>query len=91
MVITKKLAKVKVISTKQKASFFDCLMDMAGHLGGSRAGSLSLEGAPLMGGQEHSDTHLALPEDSSLISLARRSTKRNRSLRYVSNLNFFFQ
>lgn len=56
-------------------------MDMAGHLGGSRAGSLSLEGAPLMGGQEHTDTHLNLPEDSSLITLARRSTKRNRSIR----------
>ncbi|KAK9871167.1 hypothetical protein WA026_011449 [Henosepilachna vigintioctopunctata] len=27
-----------------KASFFDCLLDMAGHLGGSRAGSVSLEG-----------------------------------------------
>ncbi|XP_023311464.1 voltage-dependent calcium channel type A subunit alpha-1 [Anoplophora glabripennis] len=64
-----------------KASFFDCLMDMAGHLGGSRAGSLSLEGAPLMGGQEHSDTHLNLPEDSSLVTLARRNTKRNRSIR----------
>ncbi|XP_065171189.1 voltage-dependent calcium channel type A subunit alpha-1-like isoform X8 [Atheta coriaria] len=34
-----------------KASFFDCLLDMAGQLG-SRAGSISLEGAPLMGGQE---------------------------------------
>lgn len=55
-------------------------MDMAGHLGGggahggsSRAGSLSLEGAPLMGAQE--------PEESSLIVLARRNTKRNRSVR----------
>ncbi|XP_056643358.1 voltage-dependent calcium channel type A subunit alpha-1 isoform X25 [Diorhabda sublineata] len=66
-----------------KASFFDCLMDMAGHLGGggSRAGSFSLEVAPLMGGQDHSDTHLNLPEDSSLITLARRNTKRNRSIR----------
>ncbi|XP_045474273.1 voltage-dependent calcium channel type A subunit alpha-1 isoform X10 [Harmonia axyridis] len=62
-----------------KASFFDCLLDMAGHLGGSRTGSLSLEGAPLMGGQEHSDAHV--PEESSLATLARRNTKRNRSLR----------
>ncbi|CAG9772294.1 unnamed protein product [Ceutorhynchus assimilis] len=65
---------------KQKASFFDCLMDtMAGHLGGSRTGSLSLEGAPLMGGQEHSDQQQH--EENALISLARRNTKRNRSLR----------
>ncbi|XP_048524093.1 voltage-dependent calcium channel type A subunit alpha-1 isoform X3 [Dendroctonus ponderosae] len=63
-----------------KASFFDCLMDtMAGHLGGSRTGSISLEGAPLMGGQEHSDQHHH--EERSLISLARRNTKRNRSIR----------
>ncbi|XP_030749078.1 voltage-dependent calcium channel type A subunit alpha-1 isoform X3 [Sitophilus oryzae] len=67
-----------------KASFFDCLMDtMAGHLGGgSRAGSISLEGAPLMGGQENGDQHHHHPEESSLISLARRSTKRNRSVRH---------
>lgn len=52
---------------------------MAGHLGGSRAGSLSLEGAPLMGGQEHTDTHHH--EESSLATLARRNTKRNRSVR----------
>ncbi|XP_074041675.1 voltage-dependent calcium channel type A subunit alpha-1 isoform X6 [Leptinotarsa decemlineata] len=63
-----------------KASFFDCLMDMAGHLGGSRAGSLSLEGAPLMGECEH-EALLNLPEEGSLFSLARRSTKRNRSFR----------
>ncbi|XP_044762300.1 voltage-dependent calcium channel type A subunit alpha-1 isoform X14 [Coccinella septempunctata] len=62
-----------------KASFFDCLLDMAGHLGGSRTGSVSLEGAPLMGGQEHSDAHAH--EESSLATLARRNTKRNRSLR----------
>ncbi|CAH0559083.1 unnamed protein product [Brassicogethes aeneus] len=62
-----------------KASFFDCLMDMAGQLGGgSRTGSLSLEGAPLMGAQEHTEhAH----EESSLATLARRSTKRNRSIR----------
>lgn len=54
---------------------------MAEQLGGSRAGSLSLEGAPLMGGQEHSDgPH---HEEKSLIALARRNTKRNRSMRYV--------
>lgn len=71
---------MNVISTKQKASFFDCLLDMAGQLGGSRAGSISLEGAPLMGGQEHSDAHPTL-HDTSLFSLARRNTKRTRSVR----------
>ncbi|XP_050506047.1 voltage-dependent calcium channel type A subunit alpha-1 isoform X9 [Diabrotica virgifera virgifera] len=73
-----------------KASFFDCLMDMAGHLGGggSRAGSFSLEVAPLMGGQDHSETHLTLPEDSSLITLARRNTKRNRSIRNKKVMEF---
>ncbi|KAJ8934782.1 hypothetical protein NQ318_005624 [Aromia moschata] len=60
---------------------------MAGHLGGSRAGSLSLEGAPLMGGQEHSDAHLNLPEESSLVTLARRNTKRNRSMSRLYNLS----
>ncbi|XP_060526741.1 voltage-dependent calcium channel type A subunit alpha-1 isoform X5 [Cylas formicarius] len=64
-----------------KSSFFDCLMDtMAGHLGGSRAGSISLEGAPLMAAQDSSEPH-HLHEESSLVSLARRNTKRNRSLR----------
>ncbi|XP_063907007.1 voltage-dependent calcium channel type A subunit alpha-1 isoform X5 [Zophobas morio] len=62
-----------------KASFFDCLLDMAGHLGGSRTGSMSLEGAPLMGGQEVTDSHAH--EESSLATLARRNTKRNRSMR----------
>lgn len=61
----------------QKASFFECLLDMAGQLGGSRAGSLSHEGAPLMAGQDQDQQ----PEESSLASLARRSTKRNRSTR----------
>lgn len=51
---------------------------MAGQLGGSRTGSLTMEGAPLMGGQE-TDPHGH--EESSLATLARRSTKRNRSLR----------
>lgn len=51
---------------------------MAGQLGGSRTGSLSMEGAPLMGGQE-GDGHGH--EESSLASLARRNTKRNRSIR----------
>ncbi|XP_017780350.1 PREDICTED: voltage-dependent calcium channel type A subunit alpha-1 isoform X5 [Nicrophorus vespilloides] len=62
-----------------KATFFDCLLDMAGHLG-SRTGSISLEGAPLMAGHEHSDNHHHHPEEKSLVSLARRNTKR-RSLR----------
>ncbi|VEN47974.1 unnamed protein product [Callosobruchus maculatus] len=81
-----------------KASFFDCLMDVAaGQLGGaaasSRAGSLSLEGTPLMGGQ--ADRAAAISEDarhalappdaegshSLMVTLARRNTKRNRSLR----------
>ncbi|XP_064213761.1 cacophony A isoform X8 [Tribolium castaneum] len=62
-----------------KASFFDCLLDMAGHLGGSRTGSVSLEGAPLMGSQEPPDSHAH--EESSLATLARRNTKRNRSMR----------
>lgn len=67
---------------EQKASFFDCLLDMAGHLGGnSRAGSLSLEGAPLMADQE-SHEHGTGHEESSLATLARRNTtKRNRSIR----------
>lgn len=55
-------------------------MDMAGHLGGSRAGSLSLEGAPLMSAQEPTDT-LHAHEERSLATLARRNTKRNRSSR----------
>ncbi|KAF5297478.1 hypothetical protein FQR65_LT10014 [Abscondita terminalis] len=63
-----------------KASFFDCLLDMAGHLGESRTGSLSLEGAPLMGGHESTDSHQH-HDDGPLAVLARRSTKRNRSFR----------
>ncbi|XP_025830104.1 voltage-dependent calcium channel type A subunit alpha-1 isoform X9 [Agrilus planipennis] len=64
-----------------KASFFDCIMDMAGHLNESRTGSLSMEGAPLMAGQDSSETHhLHQHEESSLVSLARRNTKK-RSFR----------
>ncbi|KAF5301170.1 hypothetical protein FQA39_LY10848 [Lamprigera yunnana] len=63
-----------------KASFFDCLLDMAGHLGESRTGSLSLEGAPLMSGQEITESHQH-HDDGPLAALARRSTKRGRSFR----------
>ncbi|XP_031338391.1 voltage-dependent calcium channel type A subunit alpha-1 isoform X5 [Photinus pyralis] len=63
-----------------KASFFDCLLDMAGHLGESRTGSLSLEGAPLMGGHEVTDTHQH-HDEGPLAALARRNTKRSRSFR----------
>lgn len=52
---------------------------MAGHLGGSRAGSMSLEGAPLMGGHDGHDMHAH--EERSLATLARRNTKRSRSMR----------
>lgn len=53
---------------------------MAGHLGESRTGSLSLEGAPLMGGHENIESNQH-HEDGPLATLARRSTKRNRSFR----------
>lgn len=64
----------------QKASFFNCLLDMAGQwgTGGSRAGSLSLEGVPLMA---NSTSEPEPQEESSLATLARRNTMRNRSLR----------
>ncbi|KAF2879670.1 hypothetical protein ILUMI_26498, partial [Ignelater luminosus] len=64
-----------------KASFFDCLLDMAGHLGESRTGSLSLEGAPLMGGHEGGVESHSHHEEGPLAALARRNTKRNRSFR----------
>lgn len=58
--------------------------------GGSRTGSLSLEGAPLMAGQiatgEAEPPSVTIPnnagihEESSLLTLARRNT-RNRSIR----------
>lgn len=46
--------------------------------GGSRAGSLSLEGVPLMA---NSTSEPEPQEESSLATLARRNTMRNRSLR----------
>lgn len=53
---------------------------MAGHLGESRTGSLSLEGAPLMGGHEGGESH-SHHEEGPLAALARRNTKRSRSFR----------
>lgn len=56
----------------QKASLFNCIMDVAAGLGpGSRAGSLSHEG-PVIGAVE------GHPEDPhSLANLARRNTRRS--------------
>lgn len=64
----------------QKASFFNCLLDMAGQwgTGGSRTGSLSLEGVPLMA---NSTSEPDPTEEGPLATLARRNTIRNRSLR----------
>lgn len=56
---------------------------MAGQwgVGESRAGSLSLEGVPLMSNSTQDiDQH---PEEGSLATLARRNTMRNRSQRYL--------
>ncbi|XP_075988245.1 calcium voltage-gated channel subunit cacophony isoform X3 [Anticarsia gemmatalis] len=55
-----------------KASFFNCLMDVAAGLGpGSRAGSLSHEGQPTTNGEAH-------PEDPhTLANLARRTNRKS--------------
>ncbi|CAB3257221.1 unnamed protein product [Arctia plantaginis] len=55
-----------------KASFFNCLMDVAAGLGpGSRAGSLSHEGQPSTGGDGHSD------DPHTLANLARRNNRKS--------------
>lgn len=61
---------------QQKASFFNCLLDMAAGLGGagSRAGSLCEGSAP----PEAPD---APEETQPLAAKGRRNTARNRSLR----------
>lgn len=56
----------------QKASFFNCLMDVAAGLGpGSRAGSLSHEGQPSTGGDGHSE------DPHTLANLARRNNRKS--------------
>lgn len=60
----------------QKASFFNCLLDVAAGLGpGSRAGSLSHE-PPALAPPDHGD------DSHTLADLARRNTR--KSLKYVS-------
>lgn len=56
----------------QKASFLSCLLDVAAGMGsGSRAGSLSHDGAP--------EGHI---DESALASLARRTSR--RTVKYVN-------
>lgn len=80
------------IRGKQKQSFFNCLLDMAAleKTGGSRTNSLSIEGheatnsqTHLLNGHHNGATDSGEHLNGSLAVLARRTTMRKRSVKWV--------